>query len=211
MEANTLTHLSTGEPTYCPTDTKKVPDLIDFCVIKGIPSHCLNAKSCLDLSSDHSPVLIALSTSTVECTKPPSLTNKDTNWNLFRQMLDNTIDLNIPLKTAIDIDEIVEHLTKSIQESAWYATPATNKTTNLEDLPALLRGKIINKRKIRKLWQTTRAHKQKTQLNQATRELKQLLHEHKNMKIQNYLSNLTPTEATDYSLWNKTNKIHPKT
>jgi hypothetical protein len=63
----------------------------------------------------------------------------------------DTIDLIIPLKTAVDIDEAVEHLTKSMQESAWYATPAINKNTNLEELPALLRGKIINKRKIRKL------------------------------------------------------------
>jgi hypothetical protein len=57
-------------------------------------------------------------------------------------MLDNTIDLNIPLKTAVDIDEAVEHLTKSMQESAWYATPAINRNTNLEEVPALLRGKI---------------------------------------------------------------------
>jgi hypothetical protein len=122
-------------------------------------------------------------------------------------MLDNTIDLNIPLKTPVDIDEAVKYLTKSMQESAWHATPAINKNTNSDELPALLRGKIINKRKIRKLWQTTRAPEHKTQLNQATRELQQLLHEHKNMKIQNYLSNLTPTEATDYSLWKATKQI----
>jgi hypothetical protein len=175
---------------------KKVPDLIDFCVIKDIPSHCLNAKSCLDLSSDHSPVL----TSAVENIKPPSLKNKNTNWNLFRQMLDNTIDLNITLKTADNIDEALEHLTKSMRESAWHATPAINKNTHSDELPTLLRAKIINKRKIRKLWQTTRAPEHKTQLNQATPELKQLIHERKNMKIQNYLCNLTPTEATDYSL-----------
>jgi hypothetical protein len=76
LETNNLTHLSTGEPKYWPTDIKKVPDLIDFCVIKGIPNHCLNANSCLDLSSDHSPVLISLSTTTVENTKPPSLEKK---------------------------------------------------------------------------------------------------------------------------------------
>jgi hypothetical protein len=97
-----------------------------------------------------------------------------------------------------------------MQESTWYATPAINKNTNLDELPTLLRGKIINKRKIRKLWQTTRAPEHKTQSNQATRELKQLLHEHKNMKIQNYLSNLTPTEATDYSLWKATKQNPPK-
>jgi hypothetical protein len=138
MEANNLTNLSTGEPTYWPTDIKKVPDLIDFCVIKCIPSHCLNAKPRLDLSSDHSPVLNSSSTSAIENIKPSSLTNKKTNWNLFRQMLDNTIVLNIPLKTADNIDEAVEHLTKSMQESAWHPMSAINKNTHSDELPALL-------------------------------------------------------------------------
>jgi hypothetical protein len=30
-------HISTGEPTYWPTDMNKLPDLVDFCVTKGIP------------------------------------------------------------------------------------------------------------------------------------------------------------------------------
>jgi hypothetical protein len=36
----------------------------------------------------------------------------------------------MPLKTAIDINEAAEHLTNSIQESAWLPTPAINKSTN---------------------------------------------------------------------------------
>jgi hypothetical protein len=83
----------------------------------------------------------------------------------------------MPFKTAIDIDEAVEHLTNSIQESAWLATPAITSG----EIPALLRGKIINKRKIRNLWHTTRAPQHKTLLNQATREIKHLLYEHKNI------------------------------
>jgi hypothetical protein len=90
------------------------------------------------------------------------------------------------------------------------ATPTINKSINSDEMPALLRGKIINKRKIRNLWHTTRAPQHKPLLNQATRELKQLLYEHKNMQLQRYLSNLTPTEATDYSLWKAKNKKNKK-
>jgi hypothetical protein len=32
LESNNLNHLSTGEPTYWPTDMNKLPDLVDFCV-----------------------------------------------------------------------------------------------------------------------------------------------------------------------------------
>lgn len=52
--------ISTGEPTYWPTDTKKQPDLIDFCIIKNMPYENLTIKSCLELSSDHSPLIMTL-------------------------------------------------------------------------------------------------------------------------------------------------------
>lgn len=46
--------VSTGEPTYWPIDRRKIPD-VDFCIIQNINKQYLNAKSCLELSSDHSP------------------------------------------------------------------------------------------------------------------------------------------------------------
>jgi hypothetical protein len=60
MERNSLKHLSTGEPTYWPSDKNKLNDLVDFGVAKDIPHDFAVAKSCFDLSSDHSPVLITL-------------------------------------------------------------------------------------------------------------------------------------------------------
>jgi hypothetical protein len=60
MERNNLKHLPTGEPTYRSSDRNKLPDLVDFCVTKGIPQDFVVAKSCSDLSSDHSPVSITL-------------------------------------------------------------------------------------------------------------------------------------------------------
>jgi hypothetical protein len=60
MERNNLKHLSTGEPTHWTSDRNELPDLVDFCVTKGIPQDFAVAKSCFDLSSDHSPVLVTL-------------------------------------------------------------------------------------------------------------------------------------------------------
>lgn len=61
IEADHLGHVSTGHPTYWPTDRKKVPDVIDFCITKGIANNYLKAESCLELSSDHSPVMVEYS------------------------------------------------------------------------------------------------------------------------------------------------------
>jgi hypothetical protein len=92
-------HLSSGEPTYWPTDRNKLPDLVDFCITKGIsPDHIL-ARSCFELSLDHTLVLITLSFETSLCTPHPSLCNKKTNWEIFRLLLSDHLDLNVPLKT----------------------------------------------------------------------------------------------------------------
>jgi hypothetical protein len=81
------------------------------------------------------------------------------------------------------------------------ARSAINKSTNSDKMPALLRGKIINKSK--KAVAHTQVPKHKPLLNQATRELKQLLYEHKNMQLQHYLSNLNPMETTEQATKNK--------
>jgi hypothetical protein len=79
MERNNLKHLTTGEPTYWPSDRNKLPDLVDFCVTKGISQDFTVAESCFDLSSDHSPVLITLEAHMLNQDKQPSLNNRHTN------------------------------------------------------------------------------------------------------------------------------------
>jgi hypothetical protein len=50
--------------------------------------------------------------------KKPSLYSKKPDWNCFREILDELITLEIPLKTEIDIEESVENTTKAIQKAA---------------------------------------------------------------------------------------------
>jgi hypothetical protein len=66
---------------------------------------------------------------------------------------------------------------------------------------------LAEKRKARKRWQLTRAPQDKQRYNKIAKEMKHLLHTLKNEGIQNYLQGLTPTDATDYSLWKATRKI----
>jgi hypothetical protein len=63
-----------------------------------------------------------------------------------------------------------------------------------------IKQKITEKRKLRKRWLTTRSPQDKAAFNKAVKELKQLLYEEKQKAIQTYLSTLSATEATDYSL-----------
>ena len=55
--------LSTGNPTYWPTDPTKQSDLLDFFVTNGISSTYTNIEHSYDLSSGHPPVIATISTS----------------------------------------------------------------------------------------------------------------------------------------------------
>lgn len=204
---NNLRHISTGEPTYWPSDRAKTPDLIDFYITKGIDTKRTKIESCLDLSSDHTPIILYIFLEIVKNVKRPTLTSKKTNWDLFRKKLDDLIPSDVPLKTDNDIENAVQTLTTCIQQAAWYATPDALETHINEELPITIKQKIMEKRKIRKQWQRTRCETNKTKLNKVTKELKELLSESKNQRIQNFLTNLDGTEATDYSLWKATRKI----
>ena len=41
-----LTHISLGSPTYWPSDQSKIPEVIDFCVTKGVSDNMISSKSC---------------------------------------------------------------------------------------------------------------------------------------------------------------------
>ena len=71
--------------------------------------------------------------------------------------------------------------------------------------------KIQEKRKIRKLWQTTRDPNVKKLLNRASKDLKSMLQQIENDEMASYLQNLSATKATDYSLWKATKNICKQT
>lgn len=200
MEEGNLKHISTGEPTYWPSDRRRVPDVLDFCVTKGLTSNLFEVTSCLDLSSDHTPIIINMYAQTRNKQQQPSLYSRRTDWELFRAKLDSHIRLNIPLTSEYEIEESAELLTKAIQISAWEATPESNCTYNKNTCPIVVREMIIKKRHLRKKWQTYRTADNKRKFNKATRDLKALLYDLRNQETQSYLENLSATDASDYSL-----------
>jgi hypothetical protein len=98
MKNNNLKHLPTGQPTYWPSEPNKIPDLVDFCVTKVIDTKKFTVESCLELTSDRTPILITMFTHILGKSKKPSLYSKNTDWNCFREDVDEQITLKIPLK-----------------------------------------------------------------------------------------------------------------
>jgi hypothetical protein len=138
-------HLSTGEPTYWPSDRNKLPDLVDFCVTKGIPLYFAAAKSCFDLSSKISPVLITLTEHALNQEKQPSLSNRHTNWDDFRRLINQRLTLNVSLKTEKDIEAEVKFFSDTIQWADWNATSEHTDTLKTYDCPILIKQNIKEK------------------------------------------------------------------
>jgi hypothetical protein len=168
MERNNLKHLSTGQPTYWPSDTNKLPDLVDFCVTKGIPQDFAVAKSCFDLSSDHSPVLITLAAYALNQEIQPMLNNRHTNWDDFRQRINERLTLNVSLKTEEDIEAAVKFFNDTIQWAGWKATPDHTDTLKTYDCPMLIKHKSEEKRLLRRDWHRLRTPQSKRLLNTGT-------------------------------------------
>jgi hypothetical protein len=111
-----------GEPTYWPSDRNKLPDLVDFCVTKVIPHDFAVANSCFDLSSDHSSVLITLTSHALNQEKQPSLRNRHANLDDFRHLINQRLTLNVSLKTKEDIEAAVNFFKNTIQWAGWNTT-----------------------------------------------------------------------------------------
>lgn len=157
--------ISQSMPTYWPSDRKKIPDIIDFGVAKGIIKLHFEIKSSLELSSDHSLLIISISSKIIAQTQPCSLHNKRTNWQFFRDEIESTLNLQVPLKDQNDIMHAVEHINLCIQQAAWNSTPSSITRNQNTVIPVTIREKLKEKRNLRKQWQTHRFPKLKTKLN----------------------------------------------
>ena len=82
--------VSTGNPTYLPTDSTKTPYLIDFFIINKISKLCIKLENEFDLNSDHSPIYMTANEKAINRTKFPFLTNKFTDWQYFQTVLQNS-------------------------------------------------------------------------------------------------------------------------
>jgi len=126
-----LNIISSWEPTYCSTDSKKNPDLIDFCLSKGIADSSINCSSSLDLSSDHLPVIVTLNRKIVSADKPCKLHNHKTDWGFFRQLVSSSLNTKLSLKTDENIIEAVEHFNYCVQISAWNSIPFNSYSNDI--------------------------------------------------------------------------------
>lgn len=200
--------ISTGKPTYWPTDTHKIPDLIDFFVYKNLPPNFLHIEDGFDMSSDHSPIILNISEDVLLTQAPLSLANKNTDWISFGYDLDSIINLRVPLKHTTQLESEARMFLSNIQQCVWKNTPEyIQKKTATASYPNRILHLITEKRKQRQKWQRTRFPADKTLLNNLTKRLSREIQNFRDESMRKYLSELTCDRTTDYSLWKATKHI----
>ncbi|KAL7297482.1 hypothetical protein TKK_0009848 [Trichogramma kaykai] len=200
LQKNKLTPISTGEPTYWPSNIAKTPDLINFFVAKGISPHSYEICSDLELTSDHSPVILTLSL----LPKTNKVTQNSIcwkiNWDIYRAYINENLNCKVPLKSNDDLENEIEN-----------GASKTRPERVGERLPAEILSKIKGKSKLRKIWQDSRLQENKVKINKSIKEIKNILRNYKQEKTKTYLQSLAPTESTNCSLWKATKYLNRPT
>jgi hypothetical protein len=120
---------------------------VGFCVTEGIPLDFAAAKSCFDLSSDHSPILITLTADTLNQQNEPNLSNRQTNWDDFRRLVNETLTLNISLKTEEHIEVAAKFFNDSIQWQVGMQCRDIKRTLKAYDCSIIIKQKIEEERR----------------------------------------------------------------
>lgn len=199
--------LASGEPTHWPGDPQKIPDAVDFFVAKGIDVRRSRVTATDDLASDHSPIFLSLYADVLRKVRNPSLYNRKTDWDKFRNSLERDISLSIPLKTNMEVEQAVLDFTCIVQDSAWCSTPDSHVPVVTEVLPQSIREKISERRRLQRRWRKYRSPDTKSEFNRCSKRLTELLADLRDSSIQGYLEELTPGADSDYSLWRATKRI----
>lgn len=195
--------LSTGKPTYWPSDPSKIPDLLDFVIYTGIPSTHLDIVASEELSSDHSPIIFNLKNSPSLWGKTQTILTPQSNVHAFKCYIENNINLGVSIENYMDLEEAVESFTKLIHEAGYISTPQECKASSIKTTTEI-KNLIKTKRRLRKKWQRSRDPRDKVVYKRAARNLQFRLKEIKNDSIGTYLSNLSPSGKNEHNIWKAT-------
>lgn len=198
---------SSGKPTYWPSDTNKVPDMLDFFITKKVSENFISIEDNYDLSSDHSAVILTLSETIVKKANKPALCNATTDWLSFRKDLNDKIDLTVPLNTVEQLESAAEAFMQNIQIAAWSNSKVLNSRKISSKYPSHVLAMISEKRRARRVWQQSRHPDHKRILNNKTQTLSREIKRLRESSFDNYLGNLSATKKTNYSLWKATSKL----
>lgn len=102
----------------------------------------------------------------------------------------------------------METFNNVVQNASWEATPYNqSERVGETNYPINIKKKIAEKRRLRRIWQNSRNPRDKTNFNRSAQELKRMIKKVKDVWFNQYTSNLSTNEETNYSLWKATKNL----
>jgi hypothetical protein len=171
---------------------------LDFFIISGFSLSYAAVQPSYDLSSNHTPIITALST--VLLTNSPTLRlhNSRTDWHRYKSEISDQLHGEWKLKTREDIDTAVTTITEILQQAAHRATPTTTPQRISTYLPSKIKCLVALNRKARATWQKTHAPEDRRIFNNTSNKLKAALHTLRNENFKTYVSSLTFRKPASY-------------
>jgi hypothetical protein len=190
--------LSSGAPTYWPTDPNKIPDLLDFFIDSRISPAYTEVKPCHDLSSYHTPVIITISITITSKGVAPRLHSTRTDWTVYKTVIHDKLRDKLNLKTKGDIEAAITAFIGILQQAAQVATPILKQTHTSYNLPSEIKRLIAIKHRARTKWYKTHAPEDLRLFNNASNKLKTALHKLSNER---FTTNITTLKLNDQFIW----------
>jgi len=147
---------------------------------------------------DHSPITATLSTSVILRKPTPRLHNSKTNWDTYRQIKQDKVNLSTKPKEHKDITLETNHLLNSLQHATKEATPNSDPQRTTNNIPYEIKKLVAEKRRARSIWQRTYAPDKRRKYNRTSSKLKSKLPEMWNESFEKYVSNF---KRQDNSIW----------
>jgi hypothetical protein len=198
LEAQNYTPLSAGTPIYWPTDASKIPDLLDFFVTSRISPSYTDIKPSYDLSSDHTPTIMTISTSIATHITTTRLHTPITDWNQYKTVIRGKLTTKMKIKTREDIEVATSELTDIMQQAVKTATPVKNSPRQVKYLPSRIKQMVAQKRRARARWQKTHTPDDRRHFNNANNKLRGALNELNNDTFTAYIASL---RCEDQTIW----------
>jgi len=130
-----------------------------------------------DLTSDHSPITATLSTSVIVRKPTPRLHNSKTNWDTYRQIIQDKAKLSIKLKEHVDIELETNNILSLLQQVDKEANPNSDPQRTTNNVAYEIKRLVAEKRTARSIWQRTHTPDSRRIYNRTSNKLKSKLQE----------------------------------
>jgi len=153
LQAKNYSYLSTGSPTYWPTDVNKIPDILDVFIVHGIYPTYADVESSFDLTSDLNPIIVTISTIIVIRRPAPRLYTSNTNSEIYKSEVRVKMSTTMNLETCEDIEIATSTFIGILRYAVKAATPKRNPSSPVSILSSDIKLLVATKRTARSKWQ----------------------------------------------------------